>query len=141
MRSTSKKTTSKPKPKTPVKVNTADSGQVETPEKNYIKLKTPSNASKSISTRKDAIEAPSTNLEAHMDETVGMEPASQGEPAKLKTPRAKRINSVPSPKFRKVVSQYPSKILWAKLAVRDFTIRCKYFTKHHYLPSTNQYLS
>lgn len=44
-----------------------------------------------------------------------------------KKPRAKRIQTVRAPEFKKVVSQYPAKVLWAKLAIRDFMLRCKLY--------------
>lgn len=45
--------------------------------------------------------------------------------AKSEKPKSKRVQSVPAPKFQKVDSPYSTTILWAKLAIRDFTIRCE----------------
>lgn len=53
------------------------------------------------------------------------ESATKDDSSTPKKPRAKRVNHVPPPKFHKVESQYPPKVVWAKLAVRDFVIRCK----------------
>lgn len=57
--------------------------------------------------------------------TDQLESATKENSSTPKKPRAKRVNHVPPPKFHKVESHYPPKVLWAKLAVRDFVIRCK----------------
>lgn len=73
----------------------------------------------------DVKEPNAPNMEETKLPVVKSEPLNQDDSAKPKTPRAKRINAVSPPKFRKVQSPYPTKVIWAKLAVRDFVVRCK----------------